>query len=147
MFPWLVSGTCSEVSGTILTSSFSQTVGHIFWPQWDLRTSHPGANQPHAQSLLPSITSSPMKLHNAGVGSGFLQGCGSGQVTSPGSTSRAWTVTDGRKEQEGTKDSYPLLCLGRLPSLSAHPEIFQLDKWPHLRGTSFTVHVVSIIRH
>lgn len=59
MFPWLVSGTCSEVSWTILTSSFSQTVGHIFWPQWDLRTSHPGANQPHAQGLLPSITSSP----------------------------------------------------------------------------------------
>ena len=79
MFPSLASGTFSEASWTVFSSSISQTVGHVFWSQRDLCSSH--LSRPISLLLgvwlLPSL-SAPMELPKAGVGSGFPKGCRNG---------------------------------------------------------------------
>ena len=122
MFPLLVSGTFSGLLGVSLPPLFLRLWPRVLVSARPLFFPPPEANQPRARCLAPSIASSPRGAPQGRCGVWFPQGCRNGQSTSPGSTSRVWTETNGRNKREGTNGFHPS-CLRHFLYLFTYPEV------------------------
>lgn len=140
MFPLLVSGTFSGASWTVLTASISQTLAtcsglsetSVFPTSWGQSASCSVSGSFHRFQPPWSSTRQVWGLVSP-------KGCRNGWSTSPGSTSRIWTETNGRNEREGTNRFHPS-CLRHFPYLFTYPERLR----DILQSPSFTIHLGSI---